>query len=272
MPKEYPGATSGGGGMRISSLNGGAPGRGLRTTTGQGRVTISQREATTASRSMNKAPVSPVRGGSVKAGLAPKAETTGSKSSGPSQLTSRPGRTPVKSPVIKSMQKTRVTPADAREATFAKSNKGILKSGKLNPPKVKASGKAFIGPKPNPRTIKVAKPSAATERNKAINPSDRKLDESRKAGIKDAQENSRFRQPTISSREPNKPTVEVRDTTKKEFEAQKDADARVAQGLKKISAGEKGKAKPDMPKQPVRSPNYTKRNIAGFKRMTGGTE
>jgi hypothetical protein len=273
MPKEYPTATSGGGSPRISTLNGGMPGRGLRTTTGQPRATVSDAEATNVSKSMNKAPVAPVRGGSVKAGLTPVSETTGNKSTGPNQLTARPGTTPVKSPVVKSMQTTRTTPADVRQARATERNARLTKAlTPIKPRGTKSGGKAMIGPKPNPRTIQVAKPSAATTRNKVVNPPDRNLDESRKVGIKNVQENSRFRQPTITSREPNKPTTEVRDTTKKEFDAQKEADARVKVGLQKIKAGEKGKARPDMPKQKLRAPNYTKRNVAGFKRVTGGTD
>lgn len=287
--KEYATATSGGGSTRISTLNGGEPGRGLRTTTGQGRVTVSQNEAANVSKSMNKAPVAPIRGGSVKAGLAPVSETTGNKSTGPNQLTARPGKIPVNSPVIKSMQTTRTTPADVRESNANARNARLTKAlTPIKPRGTKSSGKTIIGPKANPRTVTVAKPGKATEANKVINPPLTRMGnpakgdipkqtESRRIALKNAGSDSRNAfQPsnkTPAQREQEqRPDINPVRTPSVKDPAQREADARAAQGLRKINSSSKGKVKPDMAKQPVRSPNYTKRNIAGFKRVTGGTE
>jgi hypothetical protein len=54
------------------------------------------------------------------------------------------------------------------------------------PPKPKGPGKSVAGPRPNPRQVTVAKPSAATARAKQVNPKDRKMDASRREAMRNA--------------------------------------------------------------------------------------
>lgn len=176
----------------------------------------------------------------------------------------------------------KLTPAKRRPVTITKtapkkkediiSDKEKVKRDRLRtmltpikPRGTKSGGKAIVGAKSNPRTVTVAKPGKAAERNKKINPSDRKLDESRRLSMKNAADRTKNSAERELEQRPDKNRVgEVR----AKDPAQREADRRVAEGLKA-----ERKAKPNPPrKMAPRSPNYPKSTVARFKRQTGGTE
>ena len=176
----------------------------------------------------------------------------------------------------------KLTPAKRRPVTVTKttpkktediiSDRAKAKSDRLHtvltpikPRGVKSGGKVMAGAEPNPRTVTVAKPSKATERNKLVNPSDRKLDNSRRVGMKNAADRTKNSAERELEQRPDKNRVgEVR----AKDPAQREADRRVAEGLKA-----ERKAKPNPPRKIApRSPNYPKSTVQRFKRQTGGTE
>jgi hypothetical protein len=182
----------------------------------------------------------------------------------------RAGKTKTKSEVTKSYQQSRVTPADRRAAMAAERSKRVTELlTPIKPRGVKSSGKTMLGPKTNPRTVQVAKPGPKTERNKLINPADRRLDESRRVGMRDAADRSKTPRQRELEQRPDKNTTDSSSIKYKkdpEVKAQRDADRLVAEGLKKLQKGKK--PRPDMPKTGTRAPKYSKRNVAGFKNYT----
>lgn len=190
----------------------------------------------------------------------------------------RASKTKLESPVTKSYQTTRVTPADRRAAMMAERNKRIREAlTPIKPRGTKSSGKTMLGPKTNPRTVTVAKPGKATEANKLINaPSPKeggKINESRRIGMRGAAENPKnVSQPlgkTSRQRElEQRPDTNRIGEVKSRDAMQREADKRIAAGLKKINQGKK--AKPEMAKTKARSPKYPKSTRERFRRQTGG--
>ncbi len=190
----------------------------------------------------------------------------------------RGGKTKTDSPVTKSYQKSRVTPADRRAAMAAERNARLIKVlTPIKPRGSKSGGKTIQGPKTNPRTIRVAKPSRATEENKLITaprPKEGgKVNESRRIGMKGAAQDSRnVSQPL--GKTPRQRELEQRADVNRVSEsrpkdtAQREADKRVAEGLKKLQKGKK--ARPDFPKTKARAPKYPSSTKARFRRQTGG--
>jgi hypothetical protein len=90
--------------------------------------------------------------------------------------------------VTKSMQKNRVTPADVRALRAKERNERVSQALRpLRPRGTPAKSTTVAGPKRGP-SVQVAKPSAATERAKVAIPKDIKLDASRKAAMKAAEQ------------------------------------------------------------------------------------
>jgi hypothetical protein len=190
----------------------------------------------------------------------------------------RGGKTKTKSPVTKSYQKDRITPADRREAKARERVQRVTKLlTPIKPRGTKSSGKAIQGPKTNSRTVRVAKPGRATEENKLITaprPKENgRVNESRRIGMRGAAEDSRnVSQPL--GKTPRQRELEQRPDTNRVSElrpkdpAQREADKRVAEGLKKLEKGKK--ARPDFPKTRARAPKYPSSTRARFRRQTGG--
>jgi hypothetical protein len=176
----------------------------------------------------------------------------------------RGGKTKTNSPVTKSYQKDRMTPADRRAAMAAERNARLTKVlTPVKPRGVKSGGKTMQGPKTNPRTVQVANQGPSALRNKLINPKDRALDESRRVGMRNAADRSKTPRERELEQIPDKNRVS---SPKAKDPAQREADKRVAEGLKKLQKGKK--PRPDMPKTGTRAPKYSKRNVAGFKNYT----
>jgi hypothetical protein len=177
----------------------------------------------------------------------------------------RAGKTKTDSPVTTRMQEKRTTPKDVLDARDKARYERISKAlTPIKPRGTKSGGKAMLGPKPNSSTVTVAKKGPAAERNKAINPSDRRLDESRRTGMKNAGDRTK----TAKERElEQRPDLGRVSSPKPKDAAQREADKRVAEGLKKIGKGKK--ARPEMPKTKARAPKYPESTKARFRRQTG---
>ncbi len=178
----------------------------------------------------------------------------------------RAGKTKTDSTVTKSYQKTRVTPADRRAAMQAERVQRVRAAlTPIKPRGTKSGGKAMVGAKENPRTVTVAKPGSSAARNRMINPPDRRLDESRRLGMRDAADRSKTPEKRELEQIPD--TNRVAPLRSKDA-MQREADKRVAEGLKKLAKGKK--ARPDMAKTKARAPKYPKSTKARFRRETGG--
>lgn len=111
--------------------------------------------------------------------------------------------------VTKSMQKDRVTPADVRALRAKERNERVSEALKpLLPRGTAAKGTTVAGPKRGP-SVQVAKPSAATERAKVVLPKDRKLDASRKAAMKAAEQARSRKTPAERDKELNLPNPDA---------------------------------------------------------------
>jgi hypothetical protein len=130
------------------------------------------------------------------------------------------------------------------------------------PPKRKGAGKSIAGPKPSPRQITIARPSAATTRAKQVNPGDRRMDASRREAMRDAANDSRNAVRPLRKTPAQRELEQVRDKSVRTPRPDKydpnmaEADRRVEAGIRnqryqKTQSGVsepaiKGK-KPDMP-------------------------
>lgn len=178
----------------------------------------------------------------------------------------RGGKTKTKSPVTTRMQETRTTPKDVLDARAKARYERITKAlTPIKPRGTKSSGKTMLGPKPKSNTVTVAKKGPAAERNKLVNPKDRRLDESRRTGMRNASDRTK----TSRERElEQRPDLNRVSSPKPKDAMQREADKRVAEGLKKIGKGKK--ARPEMPKTKARAPKYPESTKARFRRQTGG--
>jgi hypothetical protein len=169
-------------------------------------------------------------------------------------------------PVTKSYQTTRVTPADRREQISKERFERLTKAlTPIKPRGIKSGGKTMVGPKASSRSVQVAKKGPSAERNKLVNPKDRSLDESRRVGMRNA--DSRNKTPKERELE-QRPDLNRVSSPKPKDAAQREADKRVAEGLKKLNKGKK--ARPDFPKTKARAPKYPKSTAERFRRQTGG--
>lgn len=197
----------------------------------------------------------------------------------------RAGKTKTDTGVTKHYQKERVTPADRVRAKQEERNARVRELlTPIKPRGTRSGGKAILGPKPNPRTVMVAKPGRAKDINKLITaPRGRMGDpakgdipkqiESRKVALRNASSDSRnASQPSNKSviqRElEQRPDTNRVSAPRAKDAAQREADKRVAEGLKKINQGKK--ARPEMPKSKARAPKYPKSTAERFRRQTGG--
>jgi hypothetical protein len=127
----------------------------------------------------------------------------------------------------------------------------------IKPRGVAAGGKSVAGPKPSPRQVTVAKPSAATTRAKQVNPKDRKMDASRREAMRDAANDSRnvFRP---ARKTPAQRELEQRNSSRDHIGSSsglsnpqmREADRRVAEGLKAIKEKEKANRLSKVAKKP----------------------
>jgi hypothetical protein len=116
-------------------------------------------------------------------------------------------------------------------------------------PSRKKGGKVFVGPKRG-STVQVAKPSAATKRAKTAIPSDRKIDASRRTAMKAAEEARSKKTPAEREKEQRREKTEMRPTRRSSVidKQQREADRRVREGLKAIEVAEKAKVKKPAPR------------------------
>lgn len=111
--------------------------------------------------------------------------------------------------VTKSVQRDRVTPADVRALRAKERSERVAAALKpLRPKGTPAKGVTVAGPKRGP-SVQVAKPSAATERAKVVLPKDRKLDASRKAAMKAAEQARSRKTPAERDKELNLPNPDA---------------------------------------------------------------
>ena len=169
---------------------------------------------------------------------------------------------------------TRKPPMTAKEIAENKINKNVAaktarSQARTEKPTRKATGKVIQGPKTNPRTVNVAKPSKATDANKLITAPRTRMGDPAKGDIPKQTESRRIalRNAASDKRNTFKPTdrtpkereleqvpdrIEIRRSgSSKEFDPQvTEAERRVSEGLRNRTGGEyelgKGK-KPDMP-------------------------
>jgi hypothetical protein len=111
--------------------------------------------------------------------------------------------------VTKSMQKERVTPADVRALRAKERGERVSEALKpLLPRGTAAKGTSVAGPKRGP-SVQVAKPSPATERAKVAIPKDTKIDASRKAAMKAAEQARSRKTPAEREKEFNLPKTDA---------------------------------------------------------------
>ena len=175
-------------------------------------------------------------------------------------------RVSVKQPV-KRTQGTPLKPEDiARKRAMERNARVGSALTPLKPRGVRSGGKVVAGPKTNPRTVNVAKPSAATTRAKQVNPGDRKLDASRRAGMKDANESRTLKTPAQRELEQRTSSRDNIGSPSLFSDPQmREAERRVSQGLREIKAKEKiARAQKAKPSKPVKAniPGRIKRSAS----------
>lgn len=117
----------------------------------------------------------------------------------------------------------------------------------IRPRGVPAGGKSIAGPKTNPRQITIAKPSAATTRAKRVNPGDRKLDASRKEGMKDAIRDDRNTFQPLNKSPRQRELEQVREGKSSNIPT-RPVDRQMAEADRRVKAALDNKnKKPDMP-------------------------
>ena len=170
--------------------------------------------------------------------------------------------------LIKKSQTTPQTKEQIEKKIAAERNARLSKV--LRKVTARGDGTSIAGPKPGPK-VQVAKPSPATERAKLITPLDRKLDDSRRTAMKAAEEDRSKKTPAKREQEQRSETQvkrPVRRSDKPADPQQREADRRVAEGLKEIKAREAAaaKAKAAKAKLKVKTPRLIKvRGGAGLR-------
>lgn len=220
--------------------------KGIKTTTGQRRAVVSDREARLAARTAvgryaYARPSRTVRGAKTGpiAKLTPRGAisvATPKKRAGKTKLYNNP------------VTVTRTTPKTKEEIARGIAQERYQRLTKaLRPivsPSRKKGGKVSIGPKRG-ATVQVAKPSAATTRAKKAVPEDRKIDASRRTAMKAAEEARSRKTPAEREQEQRREKTEMRPTKRGSTNdpQQREADRRVREGLKEIAKAEAEKKK-----------------------------
>lgn len=206
--------------------------KGLKTTTGQRRAVISDKQAKFAARTA--------------VGRYPQGKPARRVSSAPKGAKGDDKNKYKLNPVTV----TRTTPKTKEEIAkgIAQERYQRLRSV-LRPiisPSRKKDSKAPVSPK-RKSTVTVLRPSPATTRAKKADPGDRKLDASRKVAMKAAEEARSKKTPAEREKEQRREKTEMRPTRRSSVidKQQREADRRVREGLKEIEKAEK--AKPNKP-------------------------
>lgn len=209
--------------------------KGLKTTTGQRRAVISDKQAKFAARTaVGRYPQGkPAR----RVSTAPK----GAKGDDKNKYKLNPVT------VTRTTPKTKEQIAEGIARERYERLRSVLRP--IVSPSRKKTSKAFIGPKRG-STVQVAKPSAATTRAKKVDPKDRKLDASRRTAMKAAEEARSRKTPAEREKEQRRERVEQRPTRRSSVidKEQRKADQRVRVALKEIEIAEKAKARKPAPR------------------------
>ena len=225
--------------------------KGVKTTTGQRRAVVSDREAR--------------RAALIAVGRYPQGKPSrtvrGAKTTPIARLTSR-GAITVSTPMkrtdktkykVNPVTVTRTTPKTREEIAKGIAQERYERLRNALRPTVSASrkksGKVFIGPKRG-STVQVAKPSAAAKRAKIANPSDRKIDASRRTAMKAAEEARSKKTAAEREQEQRRERTEQRPTRRSSTSdpQQREADRRVREGLKAIEVAENARSKKPTPR------------------------
>ena len=225
--------------------------KGTKTTTGQRRAVVSDREAKLAARTAvgrypQGKPSRTVRG----AKTGPIARLTPRGAITVSTPKKRAGKTKAQNNPV---TVTRTTPKTKEEIArgIAQERYQRLRSV-LRPiisPSRKKDSKATVTPK-RKSTVTVLRSSPATERAKKADPGDRKIDASRKVAIKAANEARTLKTAAEREQEQRREKTEQRATRRSSTNdpQQREADRRVREGLKAIEKAEKAKPKKPAPR------------------------
>jgi hypothetical protein len=206
--------------------------KGLKTTTGQRRAVISDKQAKYAARTaVGRYPQGkPAR----KVSASQKGDDSNKYKLNPVTVTRTTPKT-----------KEQIAEGIARERY--ERLKSVLRP--IVSPSRKKGGKVFVGPKRG-STVQVAKPSAAATRAKKADPKDRKLDASRKTAMKAAEEARSKKTPAEREKEQRREKTEMRPTRRSSVidKEQRKADQRVRVALKEIEIAEKAKVRKPAPR------------------------
>jgi hypothetical protein len=225
--------------------------KGLKTTTGQRRAVISDKQAkfaasTAVGRYPQGKPSRTVRG----AKTGPIAKLTARGAITVSTPKKRAGKTKAQNNPV---TVTRTTPKTKEEIAknIRQERYNRLKTvlRPIVPPGKSKGGKRGTSYTRN-EFFTIARPSPATERAKKADPGDRKLDASRKAAMKAAEEARSKKTPAEREQEQRREKTEQRATRRSSTNdpQQREADRRVREGLKAIEKAEKAKPKKPAPR------------------------
>jgi hypothetical protein len=225
--------------------------KGLKTTTGQRRAVVSDIEAkrvarTAVGRYSQGKPSRTVRG----AKTGPIARLTPRGAITVSTPKKRAGKTKTQNNPV---TVTRTTPKTKEEIAknIRQERYNRLKTvlRPIVPPGKSKGGKRNTRYVPN-EFFTIAKPSAATERAKKVNPGDRKLDASRRTAMKAAEEARSKKTPAERELEQRREKTESRPTRRSSTNdpQQREADRRVREGLKDKKKIDKLEGKKPAPK------------------------
>jgi hypothetical protein len=197
--------------------------KGLKTTTGQRRAVISDKQAKYAARTaVGRYPQgAPAR----RVSASPKGDDKNKYKLNPVTVT-------------RVAPKTKEQIAEGIDKERYERLRSVLRP--IISPSRKKGGKVFVGPKRG-STVQVAKPSAATKRAKTAIPSDRKIDASRRTAMKAAEEARSKKTPAEREQEQRREKTEMRPTRRSSVidKEQRKADQRVREALKEIEKADK---------------------------------
>jgi hypothetical protein len=199
--------------------------KGLKTTTGQRRAVISDKQAKFAARTaVGRYPQGkPAR----KVSASPKGDDSNKYKLNPVTVT-------------RTTPKTKEQIAEGIDRERYERLRSVLRP--IVSPSRKKGGKVFVGPKRG-STVQVTKSSAAATRAKKVDPKDRKLDASRRTAMKAAEEARSKKTPAEREKEQRREKTEMRPTRRSSVidKEQRKADQRVRVALKEIEIAEKAK-------------------------------
>ena len=206
--------------------------KGLKTTTGQRRAVISDKQAKYAARTaVGRYPQGkPAR----RVSASPKVDDKNRYKLNPVTVT-------------RTTPKTKEQIAEGISRERYERLRSVLRP--IVSPSRKKGGKVFVGPKRG-STVQVAKPSEATKRAKTAIPSDRKIDASRRTAMKAAEEARSKKTPAEREKEQRREKTEMRPTRRSSVidKEQRKADQRVREALKEIEKAEKAKSNKPAPR------------------------